>query len=273
LINGKRVQRFFETRDDAENYLRETKSGLKSQGTESAMVSPSDRVLFSSWKERLEEAGSSIEEAAGTFLRWKAMFDAAGATVGQAGAFFAKHYKPLAAAPNLLTVAQEFIEEQTRVNSPKYLQDVQRPNMRSFLRHMTGKEIGDIKRDDVMKWMEAADALSTKRNRRSTAQGFFRFARTKKYVSESPIAGEDNIPLAGKVPGEVLSFGMREVRAIMHCALTGLHTGRRIPGGGPGKEPDADRFSGNVRIPDHRPARGQSIRTDHQTPPDGSSSK
>ena len=54
-INQKRVVRFFRTREEAENYLREAKAALKTDGTGGVLISPADRVLFAHWKERFVE--------------------------------------------------------------------------------------------------------------------------------------------------------------------------------------------------------------------------
>ncbi len=86
-INQKRVVRFFPTREEAENYLREAKAALRTEGTGGAMISPADRVLFAPWKERLESAGPSIEEAARVFLKWRDLLAPSDATIEQAGAF------------------------------------------------------------------------------------------------------------------------------------------------------------------------------------------
>ncbi len=58
-VEGKRAMAVFETREGAENYLRQTKLNLKQQGTESVTLLPADRILYATWKDRLAEVGDS----------------------------------------------------------------------------------------------------------------------------------------------------------------------------------------------------------------------
>ncbi len=50
--NGKRIQRYFNTRTEAEEWLRETKLGLKMEGQNAHLLSKADRTLFASWRDR-----------------------------------------------------------------------------------------------------------------------------------------------------------------------------------------------------------------------------
>jgi len=205
-VEGKRVMAVFETREGAENYLRQTKLNLKQQGTESVTLLPADRILYATWKDRLAEVGASIDDA---------------------GAFYLRHHRSLMPAPNFTEIVREFMAEQTRLNSAKYVDDLQRPNLQSLLIAMEGKEIGDIRREDVQRWVIAGEcSLSHQRNKRATVSGLLKYACSARYISINPIAGDNGIKIAKGSKGEVLSYGPKEMRRLLKTALTGSHSGR-----------------------------------------------
>lgn len=230
VIEGKRVKHVFSTREAAQEHLRSAKRMLKVHGVESILLSPSEQVLFVAWRDRLAAHGASIEQAASTYLKLQKQAEAAGVTLEETVGFLVKNFKPLITPPPMVDIVRSFLGEQSRVNSTKYVDGVQKPNLRSFLRFMEGKVIAQIDRDDVLRWIESANSLATKRNRRSTAQGFFKFAKTQKYLIQSPIAGEDTIPLASKVSGEVFSFGLTDIEALLRTAMNVVYLGRLTKG-------------------------------------------
>jgi len=233
LHQRKRVVRFFPTREEADNYLREAKGTLKTEGTDGSMVSPADRILFSSWKERLESAGSSIEEAAGVFLKWRDRLALAGGTIEQAGTFFLTHHSGLKEAPNIYQLGRDYLESMlaggdSALNTLKTVEDLKRPNLASFFRFLEGREIGkigDITRDHVEDWLEAIGGASeTKKNRIRTIRHFLERVRRNKYISINPLMGRDNtIAIGEEKKGDILSYGLKEMRALLCQALVGQH--------------------------------------------------
>ena len=232
-INEKRVVRFFPTKEDADNYLREARGTLKTEGTDGAMVSPADRILFSSWKERLESAGSSIEEAAGIFLKWRDRLALAGGTIEQASTFFLRHHTGLKKAPDVYQLGRDYLEAMlsggdSALNTLKTVEDLKRPNLASFFRFLDDRkidQIADITREHVEDWIEAVGGASeTKKNRIRTIRHFLEWVRRNKYISINPLMGRDNtIAIGEEKKGDILSYGVKEMRALLHQALFGQH--------------------------------------------------
>jgi integrase len=159
------------------------------------------------------------------FTTCQAKLAAAGATLLEATNFYLTHHRPLLSAPDLIQIAQEFLEEQRRINSPKYVEDLQKPNLEGFIRFLGEMPVGDISRDHVQRWVTqnhlSADA---QHNRLKTARGFLEFARRAKYISLNPVKGEDNqIRLPKPQRGEILSYGPQQIRRLLHATLFTKH--------------------------------------------------
>ena len=127
-VNGRRVQRYFPTREQAEEFLRESKASLKLHGTEAALLSLADRVLFSKWKEELARVGATIE---------------------QAGTFFLKHHLPLKKGPSLVELGRMYLDAMSSggdsaLNSEKTIEDLKRPNLQNLFRYASTRGIDDI---------------------------------------------------------------------------------------------------------------------------------
>jgi hypothetical protein len=148
-----------------------------------------------------------------------------GATILEATNFYLTHHRPLLEAPDLVQIGREFLDEQRRVNSPKYVDDLQKPNLESLFRFLGDIPVGDISREKIQKWVTQNNlAPDTQHNRLKTARSFLEFARLAKYIPLNPVKGEDNkIKLPKPQRGEILSYGPREIRRLFHAALYGKH--------------------------------------------------
>jgi len=224
-VNGKRVQRYFDTRSEAEEWLRETKLALKMEGQNAHILSKVDRTLFASWRDRLAEADSTIEEACIAFLDSREKLAPMEASIDQAVAFYLAHHRPIKKAPDLVELAQLYIDELKRLRrSPRYLL-LARGNLSRFVEFLLPKRVTDISREDVEKWVTAGNlAPGTQGNRLVTARAFLEWARSEKYISLSPLDGKDNrIRLPEAQTGEVLSYSLNDVHAILEVALFGSY--------------------------------------------------
>jgi hypothetical protein len=224
-VNGKRVQRYFDTRSEAEEWLRETKLALKMEGQNAHILSKVDRTLFASWRDRLAEADSTIEEACIAFLGSREKLAPMEASIDQAVAFYLAHHRPIKKAPDLVELAQLYIDELKRLRrSPRYLL-LARGNLSRFVEFLLPKRVTDISREDVEKWVTAGNlAPGTQGNRLVTARAFLEWARSEKYISLSPLDGKDNrIRLPEAQTGEVLSYSLKDAQAILEVALFGSY--------------------------------------------------
>ena len=67
-IAGKRVQRYFQTKETAEKFLSDTKGEKKEAGEVGLALSAADRVVFSAIRDRLAAAGVTINQVVDYFL-------------------------------------------------------------------------------------------------------------------------------------------------------------------------------------------------------------
>ena len=68
MVQGKRVERFFRTRELAEEHLAEQKGKLILFGHSAVALSETDRVRFQSARDRLAAAGANIDKAVDYYL-------------------------------------------------------------------------------------------------------------------------------------------------------------------------------------------------------------
>lgn len=69
LVNGKRLQVAFRTREDAENELRIRREQMLTQGTSSMMLSPYERMEMMAQHDRVIKAGGTLREAVDFYLK------------------------------------------------------------------------------------------------------------------------------------------------------------------------------------------------------------
>ena len=148
-----------------------------------------------------------------------------GATILEVTNFYLTHHRPLFEAPDLVQIGRESLDEQRRVNSPKYVDDLQKPNHESLFRFLGDIPVGDISREKVQRWGTQNNfAPDTQHNCLTTARRFLEFARLAKYIPRDPVKGEDNkIKLPKPQRGEILGYGPSEIRRLFHNALFGKH--------------------------------------------------
>lgn len=211
-VNGRRLQRYFATRDQAEEFLREAKASLKLHGTEAALLSLSDRLLFKKWKEDLATVGATIQ---------------------QAGDFFLKHHVPLKKGPSLVELGAIYLDAmrvggESALNTDKTINDLKRPNLQSLFRHAEVHglyDIRDLNRDFIEAWLMAAGGKAeTKKNRIRTVRHFLEWARRSNFIPFNPIMGRDNaISVGEEKKGDILSYGVKEVKSLLNQVLNGQH--------------------------------------------------
>ena len=211
-VNGRRIQRYFATREAAENFLRETKATIKSHGEEGVMLSPADRVLFASWKEQLASVGATLE---------------------QAGTFFLKHHVPLKDSADLAEMGRQYLDlmragGDAALNTQKTVDGLKRPNLLSFFKFLQARDIEnirDITREHVELWLsEVGGKSETKKNRIRTVRHFLEWGRRANYIPFNPLMGRDNsIAIGEEKKGDILSYGTREMKLLLHAALFARH--------------------------------------------------
>jgi hypothetical protein len=162
LIEGKRRRKFFTTKKAADEYVAEEKVRLRAHGETSVSLSEDDRVLFQAARDRLREAG---------------------ATINQAVEYYVENHKPLRAAVTLAELL-------TRATLEKELAGLRRHSLQqfkcsclSFVRGREGQLAHTVTRDEVKAWVHGnAFAPKTQRTYLGDVRSLFEWARQERYI-------------------------------------------------------------------------------------------
>jgi integrase len=204
MIAGKRVRRFFRTREEAEIFLGEKKDALARHGQSAVALSEPDRVLFQAARDRLA---------------------AAGATIGQAVDFYLQQHRALREPVTLrrlleLGVSEKELGGMRRRSVQQFL-----CSCRSFIRDRAEQPAHTVTRDEVKGWILGNGfAPKTQRVYLGDLRSLFAWAVDERYMRKNPIAGEDGwIQLAKREDAEIVALDVEHVRALLRAALFGQY--------------------------------------------------
>jgi integrase len=199
-VNGKRVQRYFPTKELAEEEVRRAKGDVREMTSQMVSLSAGEKIRFQVARDELWTMGATIEDAVN---------------------FFKKHHHALKPASDLNVLSREYLDDLSRKKSSARYQRLTAGNLKKFLLTVQGKAIGGITREDIEEWVtDATLSAGTQANRLVTVRAFLQWAKKRRYISISPIEGTANlIELPDLSTGEIQSYGPNEVRALFHTAL------------------------------------------------------
>ncbi len=199
-VNGKRVQRYFPTKELAEEEVRRAKGDVREMTSQMVSLSAGEKVRFQVARDELWELGATIEDAV---------------------SFFKKHHLALKPAPNLTVLSSEYLDDLSRRRCSDRYRRLAAGNLRNFLPTVGRKAIGEITREDIERWVTNSTlAAGTQANRLVTVRAFLQWAKKRRYISISPIEGAANvIDLPDSNTGEIQSYGPSEVTALFRTAL------------------------------------------------------
>lgn len=195
VADGKRQRKFFETRESAEQYVKERKEETRAYGVHFATIPVSERANIGYQLERLKALG------------W---------TLAAAVDFIERHGK---AAPSLPvgTVADEFLKtKETGGLRARYLKTL-RASIKRFLLGRRQKLIADITPGEIQEYIASNGWLpATMRSYLIDVRTLFAFAVKRKYLRENTALAVD-LPRVEETPPGIVSPD--QARAILNASL------------------------------------------------------
>lgn len=205
LVDGKRVEKFFRTKQEAEIYLADQKEKLKRHGHTAVALTEAERILFQSSRDRLAKVNATITEATDYFL--------------------AQHrpLKETVTIGRLLELAA--IDKELAGARPRYLQQF-RSSCRSFIAGRAEMPAGSVTRDEVKRWILGNGfAPKTQRTYLGDLRSLFSWAVQERYLRTNPIAGDEGyIELSAETEGEIAVFDVEACARLLKTALLGNYT-------------------------------------------------
>jgi integrase len=183
--DGKRLRKFFETKEAAETYVRERSAETKAFGVHFTTIPPNERAALVYQLQRLATLGWTLPAAVD---------------------FVEKHGK-MATKPDvqLGTVADEFLTaKETAGLRPRYLKTL-RASINRFLLNRRQRLIGEITPAEIQEYISRNGWLpSTMRSYLVDVRTLFAFAVKRKYVAENVALAVD-LPQTEEKPPGILS--------------------------------------------------------------------
>ena len=192
---GKRQRKFFETREAAEQYVKQRKADTRAFGIHFTTIPPNERAAIGYQLERLKKIG------------W---------TLAAAVDYIERHGKNAPSLP-LGTVADEFIKAKEQGGlRPRYLKTL-KASINRFLLGRREKLISDITAAEIQEYITGNGwKPATKRSYLVDVRTLFAFAVKRKFVSDSPAMAVD-LPLVEQAPPGIISPD--QARAILDASI------------------------------------------------------
>jgi Phage integrase SAM-like domain len=178
--NGKRQRKFFETKEDAEHFIRQQKADRLAYGQHFAAIPPSERAAIGYQLERLRKLGRNLPAAVD----------------------FSERHGKIPPSVSLGVVAAEFLAAKKSAGlRPRYLRTL-RASINRFLINRREKIISEIFVAEIQEYISRNGwADSTKRSYLVDVRTLFAFAVKRKYIVENPALAVDLPRLDEKLPG------------------------------------------------------------------------
>ena len=170
-IDGKRKQRVFTVRSEADEFLEKQKNLKKNHGEAALSLSPSTALRYAAVEERLATVGASIEQAADYYIA---------------------NHKPVKERITLLALLEKcMVDKELQGLSPKYLSQFG-CSCRSFIAGRGHLDVGAVTREMLKSWIMGNQwAPKTQRVYLGDVRALFSWAITENYLAKSPIEGRD----------------------------------------------------------------------------------
>jgi integrase len=200
IVHGKRVQRFFKNKAEAERFFSQVKEARRRDG---------DRALLEAWQ---------ITE----YRAAKAACKEMGIQLSEAMEVCRKYYLPPVAAPALPELLGLFLDSKTATGRRANYVTALKNSIGAFIGAHKGVELAALSRDVVAKYIYSMGVgPKSQLNTRGDIRSFFEWARKAKFLAKNPLAGDDghieiDEPERDK---EITAFGVEEVRALLTACL------------------------------------------------------
>ncbi len=193
--NGKRQRKFFETKEAAEQYVKDRTADTKAYGIHFATIPTTERAAIVYQLDRLKKLGWMLPEAVD---------------------FIEKHGKAAPSLP-LGTVADEFLAAKEAAGLRRRYLKTLRASINRFLIGRREKLIADISAGEIQEYISSNGWLpATMRSYLVDVRTLFAFAVKRKYVRENTALAVDLPKVEENPPGIVTPD---QARAILNASI------------------------------------------------------
>ncbi len=194
-VNGKRMMRSFEVKDDAENWLRSQRLALANQGAAAWNLPDAQRIDAVKALEALRGVEGLPEHApllhvATVFAECWGMLHAKGRTLREAALFMVKHAPEIGARMTVAEGAAAFEQDAVDHNlRPSSIESIKR-RLRKLVARYGARPVAEITRDDADAWLRTL-SVKSRNHFRVIAHGMFNFCIDRgAYVADNPFAAQ-----------------------------------------------------------------------------------
>lgn len=196
IINGRRVQIAFETKDAAEDEMMRRKEKLRESGHQAFTLTDAERVTFAALRDRLLQHGASMTEAV---------------------EFYLKHARPVkepVKLDELITRCRAAKLEEGL--SDRYLKQL-KSSTETFAKAGHGEKLAhEITSENVLAWLRANQwEPKTWNNYRTDLRTLFQWGIEQKYLSMNPC---DEVPRKKIADGEIAFMAVDDVERFLNRA-------------------------------------------------------
>jgi len=180
-MNGKRVRKFFETKQEADSWCTMKNTELLNQGVDGAMFDTSLRIMAQEGAEQLKPFGKTIRDAVEHYRRYLEAER--------------KSCRPARCVDELLKA------KRSDQKSKRYLNDLAYRLVR-FAMAFPNQMVATITTAQIDDWLRSLNlAPQSRKNYRRVVYTLFEFAITRGYAVENPVAETTTVKVPHKEPG------------------------------------------------------------------------
>ncbi|HEY2625259.1 MAG TPA: tyrosine-type recombinase/integrase [Candidatus Udaeobacter sp.] len=194
-ITGKWKRKFFETKAEAQTYIRLKEIELLNQGKEGATFPSSLRVMAQEADDRLRPYGRKISDAVD---------------------FYVKHLEATTRSVPLIVAMNELIENRKASGaSVRYCNDL-RLRISRFCSDFPERRLSEISTGDVDTWLASLQLAPVTRNTfRRDLRTLFSFGMTRRYCAENPVLQTTK---AKETDGDIEILSVAETARLLESA-------------------------------------------------------
>jgi integrase len=194
FVNGKRLMRSYETKEDAENWLREQTLQVQDQGAAAFRISDAERLDAIRARDELAHiddlpTAALLETVAKVYRSCRDVLKGCNGTIDDAVAYYRKHKTPDGEKRTVNQLIEEYIADAIAHNlRPASIRDI-RQNLKSFAQRFGHKLVTEITRKNAQAWVDSLTVSpSSKRHCAIIAHGAFNYGIRQEYTTENPFS-------------------------------------------------------------------------------------
>jgi integrase len=180
-VHGKRVRRFFNTRDDADTFLRHLRVKQENLGTHATAIDQRLHVMAVESAERLNEYGRTIADATAHYIR---------------------HLEATQTSRTIEEATREFLRDKRADGKSEAYVRAMFFVLRRFKNAFPNKLVSEIAAAEIDDWLRSLKLEPlTRNNHRRVVGTLFNYALVRRYCSENPILLTSRAKLKSKPVG------------------------------------------------------------------------